>query len=264
MKGWRHSAPIIFWVHITWRQRWEIAWRKSGLGFKVTSWPSLSFLRDVRVWIWRHFLCAESSCAHSCLQQQPNVSNPPCQIWEIWKLCKMCVSVHIFQKAYGPIILRQRIRVWPNFYVGLPLSTACPMQNDSSQIPILSPKNVPMCAWVRPSSPYYRVRIGVCWGHRQAVSDVFSVLQLLHRLSTDLNEIGHGQSVGDREHGRGVGILKFGTVAMEIWKCGLWGPVWPWRLRFWSQDLLKSESYWPTIFLPTSELLSYFQFLWKQ
>ena len=44
----------------------------------------------------------------------------------------------------------------------------------------------------------------------------FFVLQLLRRLSTDLNEIGHGQSVWVREHRRGVGILKFGTVAMEI------------------------------------------------
>ena len=74
--------------------------------------------------------------------------------------CKMCVSVHIFQKAFGPITFRQMIGVQPNFYDGLPSSRPSPMQNDSSQIPIGSSKNVPTCAWVRPSSPYYRVRIG--------------------------------------------------------------------------------------------------------
>ena len=76
------------------------------------------------------------------------------------KVCKMCVSVHIFQKAFCPIISRQMIGTQPNFYDGLPLSTACPMQNDSYQIHILSSENVPTCAGVRPSSPYYRVRIG--------------------------------------------------------------------------------------------------------
>ncbi len=80
--------------------------------------------------------------------------------------------------------------------------------------------------------------IGVCWGHRQAVSDAFSVLQLLCRLWTDLNEIGHGQSLGVTEQRRGVWILKFGTVAMEIWKCGLWGPIWPWRTEIGQPDPL--------------------------
>ncbi len=62
----------------------------------------------------------------------------------------------------------------------------------------------------------------------QAVSDThagslgrFSVYQLLRGLLTDLNEIWHGQSVGVREGTYGVRILKFETVAMEIWKCGL-------------------------------------------
>ena len=62
----------------------------------------------------------------------------------------------------------------------------------------------------------------------QAVSDThagslgrFSVCQLLRGFSTDLNEIWHGQSVGVREGAYGVGILKFRTVAMEIWECGL-------------------------------------------
>ncbi len=75
----------------------------------------------------------------------------------------MCVSVHIFEKAFCPIILRQISGVWSNFYNGLPLSTACLMQNGSSRIPILFAKNVPKCAWVRPSSPYYRVRMVEIW-----------------------------------------------------------------------------------------------------
>ncbi len=75
------------------------------------------------------------------------------------KVCKMCVSVHIFQKAFCPVIFWQMIGVWPNFYDGLPPTTACLMQNDNSQIPILYSANTPTCAGVRPSSPYYRVRI---------------------------------------------------------------------------------------------------------
>ncbi len=81
------------------------------------------------------------------------------EIWKIWKLCKMCVSVHIFQKSFCPIIFLQMIGARQNFYDDLPPSTACLMQNDSSQIPILPFKYAPMCAWVCPSSPYYRVRI---------------------------------------------------------------------------------------------------------
>ncbi len=75
----------------------------------------------------------------------------------------MCVSVHIFQKPFCPVIFRQMIRERPNLYDGLPLSTACLMQNDSSQIPTLSAKNAPTCAGVRPSSPYYRVRMIKDW-----------------------------------------------------------------------------------------------------
>ncbi len=86
--------------------------------------------------------------------------------------------------------------------------------------------------------------IGVCWGHRQAVSDVFSVLQLLRRFSTDLNKIEHGQTFGVREHRRGVGISKFRTVAMEIWKCGLWGSVWPRRTMILDSTPLKISIKW--------------------
>ncbi len=53
----------------------------------------------------------------------------------------------------------------------------------------------------------------------QAVSDAFSVYQLRHGFSTDLDESWHGQSVEVREGAYGVRIFNFGTVAMEIWKC---------------------------------------------
>ena len=75
------------------------------------------------------------------------------------EVCKMCVSVHIFQKAFGPMTFRQMIWVQPNRNNSLPPSRPFPMQNDRSQVPTLSSKNDPTCAWVRPSSPYYRVRI---------------------------------------------------------------------------------------------------------
>ncbi len=70
----------------------------------------------------------------------------------------MCVSVHIFQKAFGPITFRHMIEVKPNRNNSLPLIRPFHMQNDSFQVPILSSKNAPTCAGVRPSSPYYRVR----------------------------------------------------------------------------------------------------------
>ncbi len=72
----------------------------------------------------------------------------------------------------------------------------------------------------------------------------FSVLQLLCRLSADLNEIGHGQSFGVRQQRRGVGILKFGRVAMEIGKCGLWASVWDWRSQILRRNLLKILIIW--------------------
>ncbi len=73
----------------------------------------------------------------------------------------MCVSVHIFKRTFCPIIFLHMIGMRPNFYDGLPPSTACLMQKNSCQIPILFAKNAPMCTWVRPSSPYYRVRIWI-------------------------------------------------------------------------------------------------------
>ncbi len=53
------------------------------------------------------------------------------------------------------------------------------------------------------------------------------VRDLLPGFSTNLNQIGHGQSVGVRERRDDLEILKFKTVAMKIWKCTLWGLIWP-------------------------------------
>ncbi len=52
-------------------------------------------------------------------------------------------------------------------------------------------------------------------------------------------EIGHGQSFGAREHRRGVGILNFWMVAMEIRKCGLWASVWAWKAKILQPGHLK-------------------------
>ncbi len=62
---------------------------------------------------------------------------------------------------------------------------------------------------------------------------------LLRGFWADLNKIGHGQSVGVREQPRDVGILKSKTVAMEIWKCGLWGSIWPWSTGIFQPGSLK-------------------------
>ena len=97
----------------------------------------------------------------------------------------MCVSVHIFPKAFCPIIFQQMIGVRPNFYDNLPPSTACLLQNDSFQIPILSAKNAPTCAGVRPSSPYYRVRTSALTPDGGLINGVGALSQGNLRLSTD-------------------------------------------------------------------------------
>ena len=51
----------------------------------------------------------------------------------------------------------------------------------------------------------------------------FFTCRFLDHFSADRNKIEHRQSVGVREQCRRVGILKFGRVATEIWKCRLWG-----------------------------------------
>ena len=104
--------------------------------------------------------------------------------------------------------------------------------------------------------------IGVCWGHRQAVSDVFSVLQLLRRFSTNLNEIGHGQSVGSTVEGS-----KFWNserLPWKFWNADFEGQFSREGLCFWGQDPIKDESYWPTNFLTISGFLSFCQFPRKQ
>ncbi len=63
---------------------------------------------------------------------------------------------------------------------------------------------------------------------------------LLRGLSTDLDEIWHGQSVwvGGRYHKSG--IWKFQLDATEIWICGLWGPVWPQRTEILPPNVRKN------------------------
>ncbi len=77
-------------------------------------------------------------------------------------LGKMCIPVITFKKTFGPIIFEQIIILSPNCYHGLPSSRACVLQNYDSWNPILSAQMPHMCAWVRLSFPYYRVRISEC------------------------------------------------------------------------------------------------------
>ena len=86
--------------------------------------------------------------------------------WPVWqprgwlKRWAKCASLCIlFKKTFGPITFERIIELQPNCYHGLPSSAACFLQNDDSQIPILSAQRPCMCAWVRLSFPYYRVRI---------------------------------------------------------------------------------------------------------
>ncbi len=86
------------------------------------------------------------------------VSPATTQGWQPTLLCKMCIPVLTFQKTFGPITFGQIIESRPNCYHGLPSSTAWLLQNNDSQTPILSAQRPHMCAWVRLSFPYYRVR----------------------------------------------------------------------------------------------------------
>ncbi len=108
---------------------------------------------DVIVWIWRQNLCFVPSIAVA--------GNYPAWQPRGWlKRWAKCASLcTFFQKAFGPITFEWIIVKQPNFYHGLPFSTVCLMQNDDPQNLILFTKNAPMCAWVRLSFPYYRVRI---------------------------------------------------------------------------------------------------------
>ena len=112
----------------------------------LSTWEVPCYVRDVRVWIWRQNLCVETVS-----------SNLPA--WATKRLCKMCIPVLTFEKTFGPITFEQIIGVQPNCYHGLPSSTACVLQKYDSQNLIVLAQRSRMCAWVRLSFPYYRVRI---------------------------------------------------------------------------------------------------------
>ena len=128
--------------------------------YEVSAWPaqlpvplSLSLcdvrLHDVRVWIWRQNLCVAAA----------RLSPATTQGWQPTLLCKMCIPVLTFKKTFGPITFEQIIELWPNCYHSLPPSTTCLLQNADFQNSRLSAQRPRMCAWVRLSFPYYRVRI---------------------------------------------------------------------------------------------------------
>ncbi len=100
-------------------------------------------------WIWRQNLCVAAARLSPATTQgcQPTL------------MCKMCIPVLTFKKTFGPINFEQMIGLQPNCNDGLPPGTACLLQNNDSQIPILSAQRPRMCAWVRLSFPYYRVRM---------------------------------------------------------------------------------------------------------
>ncbi len=60
-----------------------------------------------------------------------------------------------------------------------------------------------------------------------------------------------------REGAYGVKILKFETVAMEKWKCRLWGPIWPWTVEILQPDPLKIWIKWTNNFFDHLRFLEF-------
>ncbi len=71
-----------------------------------------------------------------------------------------------------------------------------------------------------------------------------SVPHLLGRLWTDRVQTRQERRGWDPAGAKGMRFHDNQTVAMEIWKCGLWGPIWPWSTRILVPGPLKILIKW--------------------
>ncbi len=162
---------------------------------------------------------------------------PTCQPSSSGKVCKMWVSVHIFQKAFCPITFERKNVVQPKFYYGLRSSTACLLLNDSSQNPILSAEKCSQCAGVRPSFPYYRVRIN---GDAHLASRDSAMLRLwdFYQFWHLASSTGNLPILGNRSRGGLPPLSNFWQVAKISWHAAKGTP--PDRPWFCSDPYLTS------------------------
>ena len=148
---------------------------------RASKYPRISRLQScltlvVYIWVAMHFLatpvslestqCGEKkmytlhpvNCrGHRCVC---NYTCPNLPTKQVRKRCVKCVSLcTFFKRDFCPITFEQKNGVQPKFYYGLRSSSACLLQNESSQNPIVLAEKCLQCAGVRPSFPYYRVRI---------------------------------------------------------------------------------------------------------